>query len=62
LDGSATNDLLNVRASFLADVAIATGQKVDSVIVQATASYKGTPLAGGPVTFVFHVVGVLGSP
>jgi hypothetical protein len=35
---------------------------VDSVIVQATASYKGTPLAGSPVTFVFHVVGVLGSP
>ncbi len=62
LDGSATNDLLNVRASFLADVAIATGQKVDSVIVQATATYKGTPLAGSPVTFVFHVVGVLGSP
>jgi len=62
LDGSATKDRLNVRASFLADVAIATGQKVDSVIVQATASYKGTPLAGSPVTFVFHVVGVLGSP
>jgi hypothetical protein len=60
--GNAANDLLNVRASFLADVAIATGQKVDSVIVQATASYKGTPLAGSPVTFVFHVVGVLGSP
>jgi hypothetical protein len=62
INGSATLDLLNVRASFLADVAIATGQKVDSVIVQATASYKGTPLAGSPVTFVFHVVGVLGSP
>lgn len=60
--GSATRDLLNVRASFLADVAIATGQKVDSVIVQATASYKGTPLAGSPVTFVFHVVGTIGSP
>jgi hypothetical protein len=60
--GSATKDLLNVRASFLADVAIATGQKVDSVIVQATASYKGTPLAGSPVTFVFHVVGTIGSP
>jgi hypothetical protein len=59
--GGANNDLLNVRASFLADVAIATGQKVDSVIVEATASYKGTPLAGSPVKFVFHVVGVLGS-
>jgi hypothetical protein len=60
--GNATNDLLNVRASFLADVAIATGQKVDSVIVLATTTYKGKPLAGSPVTFVFHVVGVLGSP
>jgi hypothetical protein len=46
----------------LADVAIATGQKVDSVIVQATASYKGVPLLGSPVTFIFHVVGVIGSP
>lgn len=60
--GVAGNDLLNVRASLLADVAIATGQKVDSVIVQATASYKGTPLAGSPVTFIFHVVGVIPPP
>jgi hypothetical protein len=60
--GGANNDLLNVRASFLADVAIATGQKVDSVIVEATASYKGTLLHGSPVKFVFHIVGVLGSP
>jgi hypothetical protein len=59
--GGASTDRLNVRASFLADVAVATGQKVDSVIVEATASYKGTPLAGSPVKFVFHVVGVLGS-
>jgi hypothetical protein len=60
--GIATADVLNVRASLLADVAIATGQKVDSVIVQATASYKGTPLAGSPVTFIFHVVGVIPPP
>ena len=53
---------INVKASLLADVAIATGQKVDSVIVQATASYKGTPLLGSPVTFVFHVVGVIAPP
>lgn len=55
--GSASNDRLNVRGRLLADVGVATGQKVDSVIVQASASYKGTPLAGAPVTFVFHVVG-----
>lgn len=60
--GNANHDLLNVRASFLADVAIATGQKVDSVIVEASASYKGTLLNGSPVKFVFHVVGVIGSP
>jgi hypothetical protein len=53
---------LNVKANLLADAAIATGQKVDSVIVQATATYKGTPLAGSPVTFLFHVVGSLTSP
>jgi hypothetical protein len=57
--GSAARDHLIVRARLLADVAVATGQKVDSVIVQASASYKGTPLAGSPVTFVFHVVGVI---
>jgi len=62
VSGAANHDLLNVRASFLADVAIATGQKVDSVIVLATATYKGALLPGSPVTFVFHVVGVLGSP
>ena len=60
--GQATNNQINVKASLLADVAIATGQKVDSVVVQATASYKGVPLLGSPVTFIFHVVGVIGSP
>lgn len=60
--GQATNNQINVKASLLADVAIATGQKVDSVIVLATASYKGVPLLGSPVTFIFHVVGVIGSP
>src|SRR5262249_36353440 len=42
--GVASNNRINVKASLLADVAIATGQKVDSVIVQASASYKGVPL------------------
>jgi hypothetical protein len=60
--GAASKNQINVKASLLADVAIATGQKVDSVIVQATASYRGVQLLGSPVTFVFHVVGVIGSP
>jgi len=62
VDGQASTTRVNVRASLLADVAIATGQKVDSIIVQANASYKGTPLAGSPVTFIFHVVGTLAPP
>lgn len=57
--GQANRLLLEVRANLLADVAVATGQKVDSVIVQAAAFYKGQPIAGSPVTFVFHVVGTL---
>jgi len=48
-----------VRPHLLADVAVATGQKVDSVIVQASASYRGAPLTGSPLTLVFHVVGLL---
>jgi hypothetical protein len=57
--GSAARDHLIVLARLLADVAIATGQKVDSVIVQASASYKGTPLGGTPLTLVFHEVGTI---
>ncbi len=60
--GATTINQINVKANLLADAAVATGQKVDSVIVQATATYKGMPLAGSPVTFVFHVVGSLTSP
>jgi hypothetical protein len=58
--GQATNNRINVRAGLLADVAVATGQKIDSVIVQANATYKGMPLAGSPVTFVFYVIGTIG--
>lgn len=61
LNGQATRLQINVKANLLADLALATGQKVDSVIVQASASYKGMPLAGSPVTFVFHVIGVIGT-
>ena len=48
-----------IRPRLLADVAVATGQKVDSVIIQASASYKGTLLTGSPLTLVFHIVGLL---
>ncbi len=50
---------INVKANLLADLALATGQKFDSVIVTASASYKGMPLAGSPVTFVFQVTGTI---
>jgi len=59
VNGVANRDTLVVVGRRLADITVATGQKVDSVIVQASASYKGTPLAGVPVTFVFHIVGTL---
>lgn len=39
----------------LADQALLSGQKVDSVIVEASASYKGALLAGSPVRLVFPV-------
>lgn len=39
----------------LADQALLSGQKIDSVIVEASASYKGAPLAGSPVRFVIPV-------
>ena len=59
--GVASRLQVNVKANLLADLALATGQKVDSVIVQASATYKGMPLAGSPVTFVFQVIGVIGT-
>lgn len=49
-----------VRGSLLADAGVATGQKVDSITVQASATYKGALLAGSPLTFVFRVKGTLG--
>jgi hypothetical protein len=57
--GLASKLKIAVRPRLLSDVAVATGQKVDSVIIQASASYKGTPLTGSPLTFVFHIVGSL---
>lgn len=39
----------------LADQALLSGQKVDSVIVEASASFKGSPLIGSPIHLVFPV-------
>jgi hypothetical protein len=58
-EGLANRVSIKVRGSLLADVAVATGQKVDSVIVLASVTYKGTLLAP-PLRFVFHVAGTLG--
>jgi hypothetical protein len=60
--GSTGTVQITVRGSLLADAAVATGQKVDSIAVQASASYKGTPLTGSPITLVFRVKGTLGPP
>lgn len=53
---------LVVHSSRLADLSLASGQKLDSVIVQASASYRGTPLVGSPLMRVVYVTGTLGSP
>jgi hypothetical protein len=39
----------------LADQALLSGTKVDTVIVEASASYKGAPLKGSPVRLVYPV-------
>jgi hypothetical protein len=39
----------------LTDQVLISGQKIDSVVVEATASYKGAPLAGSPLTIVVPI-------
>ena len=53
--GSARKDKLIVLTRRLADQALVSGQKVDSVIVEATATYKGAQLAGSPLRIVVPV-------
>lgn len=53
--GAARTKKVVVLSRNLADQALQSGQKVDSVIVLATASYDGAPLAGSPVRLVIPV-------
>ena len=53
--GKTTRAFVIVLTRNLADQALQAGQKVDSVIVEASASYKGVPLAGSPVRLVYPV-------
>jgi hypothetical protein len=53
--GKTSKARLFVLSRNLADQALQSGQKVDSVIVEASASYKGSLLAGSPVRLVIPV-------
>ena len=52
--GSASRSLY-VLTRRLADPSLVCGQKADSVVVEASATYKGAPLAGSPVHIVVPV-------
>lgn len=53
--GGKTDAQVFVLSRNLADQALQSGQKVDSVIVEASAIYLGKPLIGSPVRLVFRV-------
>lgn len=53
--GTANKRQVTVFTRLLSDQALVSGQKVDSVIVEATASYKGVPLVGSPLRIVIPV-------
>ena len=53
--GSANKRQVVVLTRLLTDQALISGQKVDSVVVEARASYKGAPLTGSPLTMVFPI-------
>lgn len=53
--GKTSKAKLDVLSRNLADQALVSGQKIDSVIVEASATYKGVPLAGSPVRLVVPV-------
>ena len=52
--GNATRTLY-VLSRRLADQALVAGTKLDTVIVQASATYKGAPLSGSPVQIIVPV-------
>jgi hypothetical protein len=53
--GSANHRQVTVLTRLLTDQALISGQKADSVVVEATASYKGAPLVGSPLTIVVPI-------
>jgi hypothetical protein len=53
---------LAVIVPFLADDSLAAGRKVDSAVVEMTASYKGSAIPGSPVRVVVPIVVKLPTP
>ncbi len=53
--GNANKRQVTVFTRLLTDQAVISGQKTDSVVVEATASYKGALLAGAPLSIVIPV-------
>ncbi|HSQ30124.1 MAG TPA: hypothetical protein VLN49_09755 [Gemmatimonadaceae bacterium] len=53
--GNASKKRLVVLTRRLADQALVSGQKVDSAVVEASATYKGAPLANSPLRIVVPV-------
>lgn len=53
--GNSNHKLLWVLTRRLADPSLVCGQKADSVVVEASATYKGAPLAGSPARIVVPV-------
>jgi hypothetical protein len=53
--GNANHRQVTVLTRLLTDQVLISGQKPDSVVVEATASYKGAPLVGSPLTIVVPI-------
>jgi hypothetical protein len=53
--GSANKRQVTVFTRLLTDQALISGQKIDTIAVEATASYKGAPLIGSPLTIIIPV-------
>src|SRR5207253_2248797 len=54
-DASGASRKLVVNATLLADQALVAGQKTDSAVVTASASYRGAPVSGSPIRFVVPI-------
>jgi hypothetical protein len=60
--GNANHRQVTVLTRLLTDQALISGQKADSVVVEATASYKGAPLTGSPLPIVVSIKVVIALP